>query len=88
MVQSLEHHLERKRVTQQSGELGKQTHLHHFGAQACVEGQIMKESQSDVQQIFVFAWYQMSKLLHGIRLRLLQTHKCDRRVTLHAEKKN
>lgn len=71
MVQSQEHHLERKRVTQQSGEFGKQTHLHHFGTQAGVKRQIMKESQSDVQQIFMFTWYQKSKLLHSIHLGLL-----------------
>ncbi len=76
-----------RRVTQQSSEFGQQAHMHHFGAQTRVKGEIEEKSQSDVHQVFLFTWNQTSQLLYGVHFSLLQTYKWNTRNTFNSSRK-
>lgn len=59
-----------KLLTEQQGEFRQKAHLHHLAAEAVVKGEIEEETQSDVQEIFMFTGHQFGQLLYCVYLSL------------------
>lgn len=67
--------------------------MHHLAAEACVEGEIEEETQSDVQEIFMFTRHQFGQLLYYVYLSLSEkerkingTYETFKVVTVMAKK--